>query len=343
MTATAVDRRVSVPVVSGPRLRHRVLAAVALGVLASVVMLVVWATVWEGHRSDFDMAWAGARALRAGVDPYVQSYELTTPKWPWPLAYPLPAILLSVPLAGLTFVWARVVFLTASIALLAFVLTRRAWWPLVFLVSGPAVFAIMVVQWSPLVTAASLLPFGGVLLACKPNLGLALWCRCRTIPEARRIAWAVLAVYAVTILFWPGWLGSYFVAAGAQPHVSPLLRPFGWVLLLALLRWRDPDARMLAALAILPQSASFYDALPVLLIAGTAVEGVTLAGLSLAGFLCWFPSPHGMPYAVSVAHGWLWALGTVYLPALVLVLRRRVTGRAAPTGDSGSWDSSPGR
>jgi hypothetical protein len=135
------------------------------------------------------------------------------------------------PAQGVVFVGVR--------ALLALALSRRAWYPLLLLASGPVVHAVNVGQWSPLVTAGSMLPGLGWLLACKPNIGLSLWLGSPDRATARRLALGVAAALAVSLLVLPGWPGLSFLE---QPHLSLTPRPFGSVLLAAV-RWRDPAAR----------------------------------------------------------------------------------------------------
>ncbi len=105
--------------------------------------------------SDFDAIWAAGRALRAGQDPYA---AIQSPPWPWPLQYPLPAVLLTRPLGYLPVALARAAFAGVGTALLAWGLTRHAWWPLWMLAGGQMLAAIGSVQWTPLFAAGVLLP-----------------------------------------------------------------------------------------------------------------------------------------------------------------------------------------
>jgi hypothetical protein len=287
-------------------------------------MLVLWPRVWPHISSDLDPVILGARSLMRGTDPYLDSWEWTSPGWPWPLTYPPPALFVALPLSPLPILLGRVVFVGASVALLALALSRRAWYPLLVLASGPVVHAVNVGQWSPLVTAGSMLPGLGWLLACKPNLGLSLWLGSPDRATARRLALGVTAAFAVSLVVLPGWPGAYVVSLKNSPHVSLIVRPFGWVLLLAAVRWRDPAARVLLGLALIPQAASFADGLPVLLAARTRGETAALSGISLAGYLAWLSRDWGSgPYENIVARGWPYVLVALYLPALLIVLRRR--------------------
>jgi hypothetical protein len=99
------------------------------------------------------------------------------------------------------------------------------------------------------------------------------------------------------------------------------------LVLLALLRWRRPEARWLVALACVPQSTIVYEGLYFLLFPRT-LRGVTLMATASFGALwmqdrisAWAPTTAALQ----------WAVGDVlvvffYLPALVLVLRRENAG-----------------
>src|SRR5207248_9261830 len=101
-------------------------------------------------------------------------------------------------------------------------------------------------------------------------------------------------------------------------------RAGGPIILLPMLRWRRPEARLLAALACVPQTPAFYEALPVLLVAGGIGELVVLVLLSDASYLV---SLVLAPDSTSVAESALLYGRLInvfyYLPALVVVLRRR--------------------
>ncbi len=104
--------------------------------------------------------WAlqAARDLLAGADPYARPYHALA------VPYPLPAVFIGLPLAWLSDRAAAGVFIDLSSALLAYVSTARAWWPLLVFVSAPYVAAMRIVQWSPLILAAPSLPALGLAL-----------------------------------------------------------------------------------------------------------------------------------------------------------------------------------
>jgi hypothetical protein len=103
-------------------------------------------------------------------------------------------------------------------------------------------------------------------------------------------------------------------------------------MLAALLCWRDPDARLLLALAVVPQTGFFYEELPACLVARDRKQAAIIAlsthvATVTRGF---FPAPHGF-------NDYAWKYGTVSLwlglvPPLLLVLHRRF--RRVPFPDS---------
>ncbi|HET8624043.1 MAG TPA: hypothetical protein VFM14_10810 [Gemmatimonadales bacterium] len=303
------------PRADAPSLRARLGTAIGLGVAAAIYVVIFY-----GHQSplavsDFDAIWVGARALRGGGDPYA---AIQSPPWPWDLQYPLPAILVATPFSFLPLPLARAAFMGVGIALLAFGLTRRAWWPLTALAGGQVFFALHSVQWTPLFTAAVLLPALRLLWSIKPTSGAPLVV---AYPD-RRVLYGALVLYGLAFALHPAWTDGWLAAAGAAPHRPAVLRPGGFLLLLALLRWRLPEARQLAVLACVPLSPHLYEAVPLMLAARTRRELLALALCGTLGLAAGaFTPPH-----VGPDHGpipWYVVFFAAYLPALLVVLRHR--------------------
>ncbi len=106
---------------------------------------------------------------------------------------------------------------------------------------------------------------------------------------------------------------DWFAAVRQHAAVSPLFSFGGPLLLLAAVRWRSWQARLLLAMTCAPQLP--YDVLPVLLVARTLRQHLVLAICGWLGVLVW-------PYAVVLhRNDWMgWQIVWVYLPALVIVL-----------------------
>jgi hypothetical protein len=300
--------------------------ALALGV-SLWAALIAGIGIHIGGQWDAWQLWHGARALLADQDPYA---AVAASDFPWPLYYPLPAVLLMAPFAGMPETVARILWAMATGALFAYGLRARG--PaLVGAVSALFLAAILLGHVVPAMMAAAFVPWLGFLWVAKPSLGLALFLAY----PSRRAAIGCAAFLFVSVAVMPDWPLRWVEALGANDRLPPVLQPFGLVLLLAWWRWDTPGGRLLGSLAFIPHGV--YDALALLLVARTVKEGLGLAVLSIAGVLLtvWL-----VPWApggdLSDPARFLISLGTLYLPALVLVLSRP---RPATSG-RGYW--SPG-
>lgn len=269
--------------------------------------------------TDFAFWWRGARVLLDGANPYL--LRPNTPAWPLPdpLFYPLPALLFAIPLAPFVLAIAQSVFMGLSSGVLAWRLSREGMWRLCAFVSASYVQAVHFGQWTPLLVAAALLPGAGMLFAVKPNLGVPLFLY-------RPSWWTVAGCAAIAVLSFivlPSWLGDWranLAALGRTPHPVPILTPLGALLVLAVLRWRQPEARLLLAMACVPQLLFFADQLPLWLIPRTRREMVLLTSCSLVAGFVWMIWGASRPNWLTFAAPWV--VGLVYLPALVIVLIR---------------------
>ena len=287
---------------------------------------------------DFSWPWRAARVLLDGHNPY----DVIQATGPYPfnvgLFYPLPAALIALPFAPLRPPVAGALFFGLSAGLLAYGLTatREGWGRLPVFASAPFCMAAVLGQWSPLMTAAALLPALQFLLAAKPNLGITCWLYRPTVRGA--IAAASLGV--IGLLLVPTWPLDWKEALEAAPrYKGPILRgATGLVLLAGVVRWRRREGRLFLAMAALPQLSLFYDQLPLWLIPSTVWRSLALSALSWVAWAQWYPS-RALDSSVAVAEPWVFSL--IYLPALALLLllpsREEPSGRpgGAP-GDEGS-------
>ncbi|HET7456908.1 MAG TPA: hypothetical protein VFJ74_04575 [Gemmatimonadaceae bacterium] len=311
-----------------PSRRARIVVALLLGALAGGYAWLVAAT-HPGAVSDFDTTWYASRALARGADPYALIGPGRAFDFPFPYSYPLTAGLVALPLAWLPVVAARVAFVTLSSALLAFAVTRDGWGRLPLFGSAAFVMSVVLGQWAPLLVAASLLPAVGWAVAAKPNLGLALVAGASSRRRLLAMLAGGVAVTAVTLALRPSWPLEWADAVRRSTHFSaPVARPGGVLLLLALLRWRRPEARLLLALACVPQTPSAPDALLLFVVAGPGVETLLLALLTYATQL----AGRAVDQSADLL-GWMrWyaqlVVPLLYLPCLVMVLRRPNEGPA---------------
>jgi hypothetical protein len=269
--------------------------------------------------SDFAQLWYAARAWLQGIDPYSAVGPERAFNWPFPLLYPMPAVLAALPFVVFPLRIADALFVGLGMGLFGWVIMRdRLNDPrLLVVVSGAGALAMQTSQWSPLLCAAAFLPWASFLLACKPTLGLALlaaWPSWRT-------ALGISLFAVVSWLAWPSWPLSWIQALPFATHMTaPILRTGGFLILIALRRWREPRARLLVAWASLPQTPELYEAVPLFLVAKTWVEAGVLAMLTIVvGAL---HHNIGGPYASYEAYmnvGGFWMLWLLYVPGAVWI------------------------
>jgi hypothetical protein len=275
--------------------------------------------------SDFEPVWVGARALGAGLDPYA---VVPTTGTRYPLYYPLTAILVALPIGYLPFDVARSLWAAvgAAVFVLAALRYRRGLLPA--LLSACFLNAVLQGQWSPLLTAAAVLPAISWIWAAKPSLGAALFA---AYPTRRAVIGGALLL-SLTFLAFPTWPMRWLEALRETNHVAPIVRPGGVVLLLALIRWRLAEGRLLAALACMPQTIGLYEALPLFLIPANRWQGYLLAVFSyVAAFaqIILAPRMPDVTWEATNAARWPVILAFLYVPALVLLLFFRKEGDTA--------------
>ena len=308
-----------------PPLWVRVSIAVAAGALAAALL---WLKFRAGggylYALDFSSYWRGSDAFRRGISPYV-AVNAFSKQYPFGAGYlnMMPAAVLFLPLAYLAPQIAAVVAEGVSVATFAFALTRDGYWRLPLLASYPLIFCVLSAQVVPLVTAAMLLPALGFLAPVKFTLGAVGY----AYNLSRRYAVLAIAAVCITVVIWPWWPAQWWAerhdVAGTYYHV-PLLLPGGFLALTALWRWRRPEARLVAAMACVPQTMLYYDQLPLGLVAKSYRECLAAAVLSWTAPLVAI-ALHGNAATdreVLFRQNGPIILALYYLPALFLVLIR---------------------
>jgi hypothetical protein len=288
--------------------------SLAAGIVAGLFVVALYARERTGVISDWDPTWVATTALLRGESPYA---AIQVPPWPNWLLYPLPALLVTVPFTYVPLPLARGIFAAIGTAAFTYVVTRRHRWTLYFLLSGAMLWSWVVVQWSPLLIAAVLAPPLSWLLVVKPTLGFALW---TAWPNRKAVVGGLLFV-GISLLVRPGWIPEWLASVAKTPHEPHLLRPGGFLLLLGLLRWRRPEGRLLAALSLVPQTTALYETLPLALLCRNRPQAAGFASLTMLAHLVYLLGPRG-PWPVGAEFQWWVLLVLVYLPAIVLVLRR---------------------
>jgi hypothetical protein len=269
--------------------------------------------------TDFDILYHAAVHFLRGENPYPITHQWSY----YPLFYPLPAVVLAMPFTVLPLEPARAAFDIVVGGAFAYALWRyRGPYALLAVLSGAYLFAMRNGQMTPLMVAAGLVPALSFLLVLKPNTGLAVWAW----RPKRAAVIGGLVMLALSVVLLPSWPLDWWRAL--QDHnehlLPPIFRPFGFLLLLALIRWRTQEGRLLLALAVIPQNVLPHELVPLALIPSNAVEmGIYIAGSWLAVIAAgraWGIPDFTVP-GLSAA-GWPAMLLAVYLPMLYIVLKR---------------------
>jgi len=151
---------------------------------------------------------------------------------------------------------------------------------------------------------------------------------------ARPTWWALAGAIVLSAIAWaaqPTWVADWRAAValnnarwGAQqPYRAPIIYPGGVLALACLLRWRRREARLVAALACVPQTTTQYEAVPLFLVPHTFLESWTLWVCSYAQhflgryFVERLPTPEE-----HLALSGRWLAIIMYIPVTLMVLRR---------------------
>lgn len=250
----------------------RLAVALLLGLIA---VSVFWAhTTWgpryvRGKAGDLAGPLEGARRILDGQrNIYAEPYAPYASKYA--LSYPLTTSFLVLPLAPLPPRAAAMIFVGLTTGIAAYVLSRRRLDELLLFASAPAVFAWCWAQWAPLLLIQGIAGWTIIFGIGKPQVGAAMFAYR---PDWRWLGVAVIAVLA-TLLWSPTWpldwlRGSWHAPDEVAEHSGALFAPGGFLLLIAAWKWRDPRARLLLALTLIPNRLWFYDQLYLGLVAET--------------------------------------------------------------------------
>jgi hypothetical protein len=294
--------------------RRHLLLAISVG-LAAATFVSQYYHFRPWAWSDFDQLWLGSRALLAGQNPYVA----VPTAFPWPLYYPLPAMLVTLPFAALPLPIARAAFGGLTAGIVTWGLSRFRPHALLLLFTGPFLYALYRGQWSPVILAACFVPALGAVIAIKPTVGLGPW-----LYRPTRIALlGALGLTVVSLAVLPRWPVDWLASLRGMRHFrSPILLPWGFVLVLTAFKWRRPEA------PLVPQTVVPYELVPLAVVPSTFREALIVAlGWNLAYLFRVILNPVTLAsYAGVVSnyfpYNWWAELVFGYLPAMVLILRR---------------------
>ena len=218
---------------------------------------------------DFGGALKLARNILMGQAPYTGFTDVP---------YPLPAGLFALPFSQFDDRLAGTLFAAASAALLAFVLINKTGetWRLLLLFSLPFAHAVEWAQWNPAIMASWYIPSLAPMMAIiKPQIALPL---AINRPHAAGIIGAI-AVLLISVVGFPKWPQQWLALTQEYQYIVPILSPFGWLLPLVALHWRDPRARLLATMAVFPIRGP-YDLLILFIFPRSATEMLSLVLIS---------------------------------------------------------------
>jgi hypothetical protein len=303
--------------------------------------LAILAALLSGYRAmlsafgdpkprDFDQVWFAVHALFSRRDPYLEIGPGLPFEWPNLFYYPLTAAVGVAPLALLQRPVASVVFAALVSGAFVWAATRRSLAPAVVVTSASAALAAETVQWSPLLGAAYSVPWLGVFLSAKPTIGFAIW-----VARPTRIALVgALVLTLVSLALLPQWPLSWLTALrhtslatpGGTPYLAPVGTFAGMLTFALLLRWRRPEARLVLALACVPQTPLLYETVPLFLVPATIIQGGILwFGSWIAALWVARLGPYETDLArfTVSAQAISWCL---YLPCVAIILRRPNAG-----------------
>jgi hypothetical protein len=235
---------------------------------------------------DIGLPLVGLQNFFRGMSPY--DFQLRAGRV---AAYPFTGMVVLAPLLAFPIGFIAPVFCGFSAGALAYGIGRsEPWWRLLMFASAPFAAAIYSVQWSPLFTAAILVPVLLPVAAAKPQLGIMLLVAGRW---RRGIVIALAIIVLLSFILFPRWPWAWIAKGDLHSYLgrSPLVVGPGLLLLVAFRYWRERIGRLLIAIACVPQRF-FYDQLPLLLIPETPAQMAALVAAS------WIPP------AVSLTAGW---------------------------------------
>jgi hypothetical protein len=320
-----------------PAVRRLVIATL----VAAVAGHFTYVTLAARERpNDFAQLWFGAGALVRGENPYDVIGPGRALNVRWPLYYPLPSVVAAVPASRLPYRVASAGMAALGFFALAWALMGTGYAPLLGLLSLGAATALYLVQWSPLLAGAIVLTPLSALWIVKPTVGFACF-------VARPTRWAMgggLVLTAIAFLVDPAWLASWRAAldspnvapANHAGHVAAIQFPGGILILAALTRWRRWEARLLVALACVPQTMLLYETVPLLLIPRGWREVTLLTALTW-GVHGWVESHGPLTFAQTAPVTGRAVTLALYLPCVLMVLRRPNEAPAA----RGNADTAP--
>ena len=191
-------------------------------------------------------------------------------------------------------------------------LTRHGYTRLLIFFAYPYWAGLLTVQWSPLIAASGFFPLLLPAAMAKPQVGLPVFLT----RLSRRGLLACLVVGLLSLAVMPRWPLLWLQQTRNYEHFIPILVLPGALLVLALLRYRNRDARLLFLSALMPQRW-FFDSFILWLIPESRREIIWTVFFSWgAGIWRWYHVPS------SFTQVGRYTVIFLYLPMLAVVLLR---------------------
>jgi len=211
--------------------------------------------------ADFGWSYNAAHEFMSGLDPYRHPPAIEYGP------YPFPAVLFAIPFLVFTPTFASALFFGLSSALMAYGVTKEGWTNLLVFTCCPYWIALQWAQWTPLIFASAFFPVLAFTVCIKPHIALPI-----ALTRLKKVTvLSAFALLAVSLVVYPSWPLHWLKGLGGYQSYWAFLTIPGVLLLLALKRWRDPDAKFLLLTSLFPQRW-FYDALILWLIPKTRKE-----------------------------------------------------------------------
>jgi hypothetical protein len=300
-----VDRKVSIA--------ERTLVSTLIGIVSGFFSF--W-LMRRTHLGAGDFTWAihMAQRLVARQNPYDEVWQI----------YPLTAAFFGLPFVRVPPEIAAGIFYGFSSGVLALGLTREGYHRLLIFLAYPYWIGMLYVQWSPLIAASAFFPFLLPATMAKPQVGIPVFVSRFSL----RGLWACICVAAASLVVFPRWPLFWFSEIGKYQHFYAILVLPGPLILLALLRYRDPDAILLLLTACMPQRW-FFDTFTLWLIPRSRREILIATFFSwCAGIWRWYHFPHSMSEVGR------WVVIFTYIPMLTILLFRQRASDSAMPGDA---------
>ncbi len=294
-------------------LRECLFLAVLIGVVVFVIS-VYMSYLSGGDASDFKNILVPARDWLAGKDIYLAYKQNIDPS---SVPYPFTGYLFSFPFSWMSNRVAAATFFSLGSGLLAWYILRSGKnWLLLMFLSWPFVYSLIYAQFSPFTAAIFFTPSLLFFIFIKPQMALPFVLT----QKPNRLGLVLAGLFLVfSLVLYPLWPIDWYQNLHLQQYIGspPLLTlPFGPLILLALIHYRERRSWILVLMGAMPQRM-VYDQLGVLLVANTRKQLLFLVICS------WMSFPVVLYYHgwINVPFGWKqWVLFESYIPALLVVL-----------------------